>query len=204
MIKTAQQLLQIIPEIDCWRIQDNDTLVGVVNGEYSDEDSQEHEVPLTILAVLHPDLPIALRAQIEWTAKNWSAAHPVTNGSAAKDLLALLQNGSYNLTDSRGVNHTLVDISNFQVHSNGCLVSVHGTQCSIQTTVAEGRSIQFITKSSHYCTIQAQAEELDSHFPGWRARWDLGQQLGLPFGELLPYVLVAPVQQASLSNMVFE
>lgn len=204
MINTLAQLSQILENANSWHIAGESTFIAFNNGEYCDDDSEEFIVPAALLAELHQDFPVALRAQIEWTQSNSSSHQPVTFGSSVISTLALLQKGSYEFNDVIGLKHTIVNINNISLDNAVQSVLILGSSCSIERVDIKGKTVSFVKACRHLRSTQVGFEELDKQYPGWKSRWEIGEQLGLNVAELIPYVFEKSSPQVTIPSIAFE
>lgn len=204
MINTVEKLEKLLQTASSWYVADDATFTAVVNDEYDDDNSEEHFVPATLLAELHPDFAVALRAQIEWTEQHYSPSLPVTFGSAVMANLALQESGNYTFVDAIGLKHHLVNILNIRMNPGGRSVLILGSRVEIESACVDNRSIAFVTTCRDSTSNHIGVDELDQQFPGWKARWDLGGQLGMTMEELIPYILEKNTPVVAMCDIAFE
>lgn len=203
-INDVRELTKLMDSLYSWDILDENTFTAIRYREYPYDDSINYEVPTSILASLHPNFPEALRAQIEWTQKNRSPALLLCYGSAVCDNLDLLKKGSYPFTDINGIAHKLVNIYKIMLNDDARSIFIMGSQCDIQTIESDGRLVEFVTTSRSYYGADVDIAELDRHYPGWKHRWEIGQNLGLVNEELMAYVFERSIPEITMQNITFE
>lgn len=197
---STPKITDFFNHVDLWLPQEDGTiLISTVRGSI---DVTEFKFETSELSALHPDLPAATRALFAH-AKSESEFAQVY-GSDIRYTLACLQRPPITFRDVLRTPYQFIDIYEFRYPENKRdSVFLRGTRVSTKTVTIDNRSVPFVTYHNNSFT-RVSIEELDEHFPGWQARWDVACTLELPMTELADFVLnCSPTKDVSMNNITF-
>lgn len=146
------------------------------------------------LALVHPYLADALRAQIQWREQTHGDA--VISGVLASATLDVLSNKYINLKYRHGTEKFFAEIDDVNVLTE--TVHLVGTWVSTITTHSNGNAIRFAT--GRYTVKHAvPADLLEENFPDWERRWTIAIELGLESDERMHYVFASTTPSSAIN-----
>lgn len=134
------------------------------------------------LAGAHPCLPGALRALIA----HYQAIHPAFTaaGLHVRKTFELLKHGVVGLTSTNGQDCVLSEV--FDVSYTGTNVDpveIQADRVYTKKVRVENQDVH-LALSSFKEKIQVSRIELANKYPGWKEKWEIGMELGIPIHDL--------------------
>lgn len=125
-----------------------------------------------------------------------------------EDSRTLLANGTMDLPDEDGVLHRFLSIDTFEkAFNNPKMLHVLGLAIKVET-VTLGDTVYELVMESVMRTIGVYQSDLDTQYPGWKARWEIGCDLGIKPEELMHHVLnkdiASSTKDQAINGLTFD
>lgn len=152
------------------------------------------------VATVHPDLPEAIHGIISHNKRcgtsNYAAGVVVCNN------VRLLRGELVSFVGKLGQTKLIDYPIEFDLPTEETEMLKMYAVCFIIGTVFKGtRAIPYITHSrveTHYASVA----NLESAYPGWQQRWEIGRELGVPHNELMRHVFTNDLSVTPIENKV--
>lgn len=179
------ELTDPLTQADKWMLGTEDTLTAV----YVKPDGYtiEYVVPDSTLTQYHPQLPQAIRAMINWCGKD--SGNTRVFRSHIQATLEVLRGAGLSFKDERGEQPYVTRIT--RLTSLGPTVQIWGQREVLGSEMGD-YSVPYSLHSSAGVFI-VEKQELEARYPGWEARWKMGEELGVSLSELTQYAFTTAV-----------
>lgn len=177
-----------------WTVDENNTICTY--GRRPNFTRDKLVVPEDELVEKHPLLPRAIRALVAKYAELGRSTH--IEAAAVFATLDVLLNGPIELTDKNGVALSFSSVQDLAILRSGD-VDITATSASIETVTLHNVNVTIAHSPMYWC-FTVSASELDEKYPGWHGKWAIGDELGMPYPDLMRMVFTkAPSQNIASS-----
>lgn len=197
---TSEEDLDLIMHSLIWRAQDESHFEVNMGGGVLEI------VPDIRLQNIHPLLPWSLRANIR-RRMLVDTADSVVSNTLVKSTYTLLTRNPINIIDRHGNSHVFSKVFNLWENA-----SVPGSMCLrgeiviVDTCDVRGVAVPIVLQQK-LADVYVSVDFLENQFPGWRTRWTLAEELGLPLVEQMKNVFDSKpvmVDSPSMTGLTFD
>lgn len=179
MQSTKPPLLYIFGNADRWVLGNDDSFT--VSVHVPKQENALYVVTNDELAELNPELPGSLLALLNY--RHQRNEEPYAEGFLAYRTLQLLQSEFYIFKGMTGESYAVRDIENL---SRGLFPDLMNITCYELVTSS---TVDAVFVSNYYRSVLiVDRTDMDTRYPGWGQRWEVGQSLDLPKDELFTHV----------------
>lgn len=183
----------------CWDNYDSEHFhVFPMKSAAGATENPEYLVPYSLLSTLDSRLPVALRAQLLATNKNFGLRFATT-----REVFATIDyyvQGAVEFDDVLDIPRSIHKITEFYEpqHYPG-QYRFQGVLLTLESVEAQGGDAVFVVDSERRI-VTAWESELEERYPGFKKRYDLGLELSIEFSDLIDHVF--PV--VPKNNVVYD
>lgn len=138
------------------------------------------------LASLHPNLPYALRALIEWQTTIDSDG--LVDGLLAQETKKLTADNCIEFTNSDDEFITLTQVTDVDIaRSRTDRALLYGRRVHTRSAEVENVAVRYVisAKSSEHIVLKS---ELETKYPGWEHRFRVAKEIGIRMEDLVAHV----------------
>lgn len=165
-----------------WTIDENNAICTY--GRRPNSTRDKFVVPEEELSAKHPHLPLAIRALVAKYVELGRSAY--VEALAVFATLEILRHGPIELTDKNGVKLTFSEVHDLALLKGGG-VDITATSVSLDTVSVNNIELTIAHSPMYWCFAVSESE-LEEHYPGWHGKWAIGDELELPYPDLMRMV----------------
>lgn len=179
---TTMELPQWLLDTRYWELRDGNQCYALVYGEQQHSgEFWDRPVTAAELEAIHPLLPDAVMELLKYTASRDKESLLI--GSYVTDTLSLMNNEAIEFINIKGDHKKILDVGVVLEGNLPNSVTISGRELTTIIKVLKEKSVDLVVMANRFDN-NVMKDELESRYPGWEQRWQIGEGLGIAACEI--------------------